>query len=57
MFRRGESKEDCVGDENERKVASRAPGSGSWVAPWTLLVFGPQLLGRAKGKAKVLCLQ
>lgn len=39
------------------KQASRAPGSGSCVAPWPLLVFGPHVLGRAKSKAKVLCLQ
>lgn len=50
VSRSSESKKGCVGVEDKRRGASRAPGSGPGVAPCSLLLL--DLMGQAEPRAR-----
>lgn len=53
VLRRDESKEECVGDEDEGKACKQGSRLWIWCSTLCSAAFGPHILGRAKIKAKV----
>lgn len=53
VLRRDESKKECAGDMRMKgKQASSAPGFGSGVAPWALLLLDPTCWAEQRARQK-----